>query len=58
MAEKKKNVIRSDQEYFLIKTMVIDKLSFKKFGFDTLDKSFAGKWRREFPVKVRGTSRD
>lgn len=42
MAEKKK-VTRSDQECFLIKTMVIDKLSFKQFGFESLDESFAEK---------------
>lgn len=57
MAERKKKVTRSDQECFLIKTMVIDKISFKQFGFDSLDKSFAEKWR-EFPVKGRETSRD
>lgn len=39
MAEKK-NVTRSDQECFLIKIMVTDKLSFKKIGFDSLDKTF------------------
>lgn len=39
MAEKK-IVTRSDQECFLIKTMVIDKLSFKEFGFDSLEKTF------------------
>lgn len=46
MAEekKKKKVARSDQEEcFLIKTTVIDKLSFKQFGFDSFDKSFAEK---------------
>lgn len=38
--QRKKKVARSDQECFLIKTTVINKLSFKQFGFDSLDKSF------------------
>lgn len=41
--QREKKVTRSDQECFLIKTMVIDKLSSKQFGFDSLDKSFAEK---------------
>lgn len=41
--QREKKGTRSDQECFLIKTMVIDKLSFKQFGFDSLDKSFAEK---------------
>jgi len=37
---KKKIVTRSDEECFLIKTMVIDKLYFKKCGFESLDRTF------------------
>lgn len=36
----RKKLPRSDEECFLIKTMVIDKLCFTKFGFDSLHKAF------------------
>lgn len=57
MAEKK-IVTRSDQECFLIKAMVIDKLSFKKLGIHSLGKNFWWKVKDRISSQGKGTSRE